>query len=145
MVSPDVRHGISRRGETGMAWDTAREGAIPDPSRRGRFGEWESWGGSRFDWGSGKGEGERWRVPGAGEIEDEGGLARERPSNEGRGSIRPGGANGAREGGVGVWAISRMRAAGLSEASKVNAMATGEEKPLGLGEFADAVSALVPG
>ena len=144
MVSPDVRHGISRRGETGMAWGTAREGAIPD-SRRGRFGEGESWGGRRVAWGCGQGEGERWRVPGAGEIEDEGGLARERPSNEGRGSIRPGGANGAREGGVGVWAISRMRAAGLSEAGKVNAMATGEEKPLGLGEFADAVSALVPG
>ena len=145
MVGPDVRHGISRCGETGMAWDTAREGAIQEPSRRGRLGRWESWGRSRFDWGSGKGEGERWRVPGAGEIEDEGGLARERPSNEGRGSIRPGGANGARKGGVGVWAISRMRAAGLGEASQVDAMATGEEEPLGLGEFADAVSALVPG
>ena len=140
-----MSHGISRRGETGMAWDTAREGAIPDPSRRGRFGEWESWGGSRLDWGSGRGEGKRWRVPGAGEIEDEGGRARVCPSDEGGGSVRPGGANGAREGGVGVWAISRVRTAGLGEASKVNAMATGEEEPLGLGEFADAKTAIVPG
>ena len=128
-----------------MAWDTAREGAIKKPSRRGRLGEWENWVGSRFDWGSGKGEGERWRVPGAGEIEDEGGLARERPSNEGRGSIRPGGANGAREGGVGVWAISRMRAAGLGKAGQVNAMATGKEKPLGLSKLANLVTAVIPG
>ena len=77
-----MSHGISRRGETGMAWDTAREGAIQEPSRRGRLGRWESWGGSRLGWESGKGEGKRWRVPGAGEIEDEGGRARERPRDE---------------------------------------------------------------
>ena len=145
MVGPDVSHGISRRGETGMAWDTAREGAIQEPSRRGRLGRWESWGGSRLGWESGKGEGKRWRVPGAGEIEDEGGRARERPRDERGGSIRPGGANGACEGSVGVWAISRMRAAGLGEASKVNAMATGEEEPLGLSEFANVETAVIPG
>ena len=128
-----------------MAWDTAREGAIKKPSRRGRLGEWENWVGSRFDWGSGKGEGKRWRVPGAGEIEDEGGRARERPSDERGGSIRPGGASGAREGSVRVWAISRMRAAGLGKASQVDAMATGEEEPLGLSEFANLETAVIPG
>ena len=145
MMGSDVRHGRSRRGEASMAWDTAREGAIKKPSRRGRLGEWENWVGSRFDWGSGKGEGKRWRVPGAGEIEDEGGRARERPRDERGGSIRPGGANGACEGSVGVWAISRVRAAGLGEASKVNAMATGEEEPLGLSEFANLETAVIPG
>ena len=128
-----------------MAWDTAREGTIKKPSRRGRLGEWENWVGSRFDWGSGKGEGKRWRVPGAGEIEDEGGRARERPRDERGGSIRPGGANGAREGSVRVWAISRVRAAGLGKASQVDAMATGEEEPLGLSEFANVETAVIPG
>ena len=68
-----------------------------------------------------------------------------RPSDKGGGSIRPGGANGAREGSVRVWAISRVRAAGLGEASKVNAMATGEEEPLGLSEFANVETAVIPG
>ena len=83
--------------------------------------------------------------PGGGEIEDEGGRARERPRDERGGSIRPGGASGACEGGVGVWAISRVRATGLGEAGQVNAMATGKEKPLGLSKLANLVTAVIPG
>ena len=137
--------GISGSREVNGASRFARERAVAIMSRGGGCRGDRDRDGKGLVWDGREVERKGGDAPWAGEVESEGGRARDTAREKGWGSIRPGGANGAREGSVRVWAISRVRATGLGKAGQVNAMATGKEKPLGLSKLANLVTAVIPG